>query len=69
MLATMKMVYECCIYNLNFRDSGLVYGASAIGVFMLLFSISIFNDRRSLKIENENNSMNNLITEVSYIGS
>ena len=35
-----------------------MYGASAIRVFVLLFSFSIFSDRRSLKTENENNSIN-----------
>ena len=37
---------------------------TAVRVFMLLFSFPIFSDRRSLKIENENNSM-----KVSYIRS
>ena len=46
------------IYKLNSRDSCPIYGASAVRVFLLLFSFSIFSDRRrSLKIENENNSM------------
>ena len=35
--------------------------------FMLLFSFSVFSDRRSLKIENENN-MKTLSTEAPYIG-
>ena len=33
--------------------------------FMLLFSFSIFSDRRSLKIENENNSMKTLTAVLS----
>ena len=36
---------------------------------MLLFSFSIFSDRRSLKIENENKSAKTLTAEVSYTGS
>ena len=34
-----------------------MYEVSTIRVFVLLFSFSIFSDRRSLKIENENNNM------------
>ena len=37
-------------------------------VSSLLFSFSIFSDRWSLKIENENNSTKTLTAEVSYIG-
>ena len=44
------------VYKLNSRDSGPIYGASVVRVFVLLFSFSIFSDRQSLKIENENNS-------------
>ena len=47
------------IYKLSSR-------ASAVRLFLLLFSFSIFSDRRSLKIENEDKSMN---AEVSYMGS
>ena len=39
-----------------------------IYVFMLLFSFSVFSDLRSLKIENENNSMKTLTAEAPYIG-
>ena len=46
-----------CICKLNSRVPSPIYGDSAVGVFVLLFSFSIFSDRRSLKIENENNSM------------
>ena len=35
---------------------------------MLLFSFSIFSDRRSLKIENKNNNMKTLTEEVLYMG-
>ena len=35
---------------------------------MLLFSFSVFSDLRSLKIENENNSMKTLTAEAPYIG-
>ena len=35
---------------------------------MLLFSFSIFSDRRSLKIENENNKKKTQAAEVSYMG-
>ena len=45
------------LYKLNSRDSSPIHGASAVKVFVLLFSFSIFSDRWSLKIENENNSM------------
>ena len=33
---------------------------------MLLFSFSIFSDRRSLEIENENNSIKTLTAEARY---
>ena len=46
-----------CIYDLNSRDSSPIYGASVVGVVVLLFSFSVLSDRRSLNIENENNSM------------
>ena len=36
-------------------------------VFLLLFSLSVFSDRRSLKIENENNNRKPTV-EASYIG-
>ena len=39
-----------------------------IYVFILLFSISIFSDLRSLKIENENNSTKMLTAEVLCMG-
>ena len=45
------------IYKLKSRVSSPIYGASAVRVFVLLFLFSIFSDRRSLKIENENDSM------------
>ena len=35
---------------------------------MMLFSFSIFSDRRSLKIENENNNTKTLTPKVSYKG-
>ena len=38
-----------------------------IYVLMLLFSVSIFSDRRSLKIENGNNSMKTLTAEAPII--
>ena len=37
-------------------------------VFLLLFSFSIFSDRRSLKIENINNSTKYMIAEDSDVG-
>ena len=37
-------------------------------VFMLSFSFSTFSDRRSLKIENENNSTKTRTAEAPYIG-
>ena len=37
-------------------------------VFPLLFSFSIFSDRRSLKIENINNSTKYMIAEDSDVG-
>ena len=40
-------------YNRNYIDS------STVRVFVLLFSFSIFRDRRSLKLENENNRAEN----------
>ena len=43
-----------------------MYGTSAVRVFMLLFSFSIFSNHWSLKIANENNRMKR---EVSYMGS
>ena len=42
--------------NLNSRDSSPIHETSAIRTSVLLFSFSIFRDRRSLKIENENKS-------------
>ena len=39
-----------------------------IYVFMLLFSFSIFSDRWSLKIENENNNTKILTAEAPSIG-
>ena len=52
------------IYKLNSR-------ASAVRVIVLLFSFSIFSNCRSLKIENENNSIKhkcrNLTTEFSHM--
>ena len=45
------------IYKLSLRDSSPIYGASAVRFFVLLFLFSIFSDRRSLKLDNENNSM------------
>ena len=39
-----------------------------IYVFMLSFSFSIFSDRRSLKIENENKSSKTLTVEAQYTG-
>ena len=52
------------IYTLNSRDSSPIFGVSAVRVFMLLFSFSIFSDRRSLKIENEKNSMKHINSET-----
>ena len=46
----------------------IVWSNFCIHVSMLLFSFSVFSDRRSLKIENENNSMKTLAAEASYIG-
>ena len=39
----------------------------SVGVFMLLFSSSIFSDQWSLKVGNEKNSMKMLTAEVSYM--
>ena len=36
--------------------------------FHVLFIFYFFSDRRSLKIENENNSKKNLAAEAPYIG-
>ena len=44
------------IHKLNSWDSSPIYRNSAVRVFVLLFSYSIFGDHT--KIENENNSMN-----------
>ena len=46
----------------------LLWSNSCIYVLMLLFSFSIFGDRWSLKVENENNNMNYLTAEAPYIG-
>ena len=46
---------------------GLLWSIFCMYVFMLLFAFSIFSDRRSLKIENENYSMIALIAEAPYI--
>ena len=46
----------------------LLWSILCIYVFMLFFSFSIFSDRWSLKIENENNSKKSLTAEVSYMG-
>ena len=43
--------------HLNSRDPSPIYETSVVSVFELLFSFSIFSDHRSLKIENENNSI------------
>ena len=42
--------------NMNPRDPSPIYETSAVRVFVLLFSFSIFSDRRSLKIKKENNT-------------
>ena len=42
----------------------LLWSNFCIYVFMLLFSFSIFSDRRSLKMENENNSTKTLTAEA-----
>ena len=42
-----------CIYKMDSTDSSPIYGASAVRVFVLLFSFSVFSDQRTLKIENE----------------
>ena len=71
-------------YNFNFDGKsvenvhtykylGVLFSASGtsnfcINVFMLLFSLSIVSDRRSLKIENKNNSTKTLTAEAPYIG-
>ena len=44
------------LLNMNSWDPSPIYVTSAVRVFLLLISLSIFSDRRSLKIENENNS-------------
>ena len=41
------------IYRLNARDTSPIYGVSLVRVFVMLFSFSVFSDRRSLKTENE----------------
>ena len=46
----------------------LLWSNFCIYVFMLLFSFSIFSDRRSLKIENENYNMKTLTLAASCIG-
>ena len=46
----------------------LLWSNFCIYAFMLSFSFSIFSDRRSLKIENENNSTKTLTVEASYTG-
>ena len=46
----------------------LLWSIFCIYFYMLLLSFSIFSDRRSLKIENENNSTKILTAEVSYMG-
>ena len=46
----------------------LLWSNFCLYVFMLLLSFSVFSDRWSLKIENENNSMKNLTAEAPYIG-
>ena len=43
--------------NINSGAPSPIYMTSTIRVCVLLFSFSIFSDRRSLKTENENNSM------------
>ena len=43
----------------------LLWSDFCIYVFLLLFSLSVFSDQRSLKIENENN---NRKPKTSYIG-
>ena len=48
------------------NDSSPIYETSAIRVFVLLFSFSIFSDRRSLKKENENNSMEILMQKFDH---
>ena len=48
--------HETFYRNLYARDPRPTETA-AVRVFVLIFSFSIFSDRRSLKIENENNSM------------
>ena len=44
-----------CI-DLNSKDPSPIYKSTAVRVFILLFSFSIFSDCWSLKIENENNN-------------
>ena len=44
----------------------LLWSNFCIHVFVLLFSCSIFSDRRSLKIENENNGTKALTVESPY---
>ena len=43
--------------NLNPRDPRPIHVTSAVRVLVLLFSFSSFNEHRSLKAENENNSL------------
>ena len=51
-------------YNLNSRKSSPIYGASAFRVFVLLFLFSISS--WSLKVENENNSMQTYMQKFDH---
>ena len=46
----------------------ILWSNFCIYVLMLLFFHFLFSDRRSLKIENENNSTKTLTAEAPYIG-
>ena len=47
---------------------GILWSNFCIYLFMLLFSFSVFSDRRLLKIENENNNTKTPTAESPYIG-
>ena len=57
--------------TINNKKKTLIAGlmTSAVSVFFLLFSFSIFSDHKSLEIENEKKKhKTTLTTEVSYMG-
>ena len=63
---TLLARLPCLTINLFLDPYGPIY--ESYGHVFIVFLFSIFSDRRSLKIENENNKTKTLTAEVPYIG-